>query len=142
MNCCTALGLAPAPRLRMLARVPPCCSGRSAVRKCAGARTLVRIRGVDCARGSRARFAAMTPEQKRLLEQLRELSVEIEELQARHAAMTPRRRSRGAIWRELQARKTDRRDLVPVLARAGIDARAIAEAAHLTRRGVVKLAAR
>jgi hypothetical protein len=36
--------------------------------------------------------------------------------------------------------KAERRELVVVLARTGVDFRAIAEAAHLTRGAVVKLA--
>ena len=55
-----------------------------------------------------------------------------------HAAGEERRS--GPLYGEIQSRKAKRRELVVVAARAGVDLRAIAEAAHLDRARVARLA--
>jgi hypothetical protein len=50
-------------------------------------------------------------EQKRLLEQLRDLSAEVEELQGLHEALAGRPGSRE-LWAEIQRLKAERRERV------------------------------
>jgi hypothetical protein len=73
-------------------------------------------------------FEGMTPEQKQALEELRELTAEIEELSAHHRDVR-RPPGRKLIWRQLQALKAARRERVAELAREGLSPSLIAPAA-------------
>jgi len=65
------------------------------------------------------------------LEELREVAADIERLYDEYRETEPRA-GRLAIWRELQDRKAERRELVAALAREGLSPSLVAPAADLT----------
>jgi hypothetical protein len=78
---------------------------------------------------------ALTPEQRAQLEELRELSAEIELLRERHRNL-PRPAAKWVIFEEIRVRKHERRVRVGALAREGLSPSMIAPAADLTPEAV------
>ena len=81
----------------------------------------------------------MEPEQKRLLEELRDLAATIEDLETERAAIPHEQPEHQALMLEARRLRRQRRTLVLAAVAAGTPVRATAEATHVTEGAVTWL---